>query len=76
LGPAPLIDRDITAQVLGLMVERTWKRSHPLIKGARAERDDWVYAEWEMMQDDTFKRRMDQRHKSLRKRTCQEHLAE
>jgi hypothetical protein len=70
-----LIDRDVAAQMLGVLVEVMWKCSHALVAGARADRhDDWIYAEWEAMQKDTFKRRMRARKKTRRRRALRAYV--
>jgi hypothetical protein len=62
-----LVDRDITAEVLGPLAEAMWRRSIPLVVGSRKSRKDrWVYAEWEQMQKDTLRRRSDARRRRQR----------
>jgi hypothetical protein len=62
-----LIDRNVAAQMLGLLAEAMWERSRPLVEGTRKERDKWIYAEWEEMQKDTLQRRMAARRKTERR---------
>jgi hypothetical protein len=63
-----LIDRDVAAQMMGVLVEYTWKVSQPLVKGAQKERDEWTYGEWKAMQEDTLARRVRGRGKTKRQR--------
>jgi hypothetical protein len=53
-----LIDRDVAAQMMGVLVENTWQVSQPLVQGAQAERDEWTYGEWKAMQEDAMPRRV------------------
>lgn len=55
-----LLDRDIAAMFLGTTVAVLWKQSGKLVEGARRDRDNWVYAEWEAMLPDS-KSRLDAR---------------
>jgi hypothetical protein len=63
-----LIDRDIAAQMLGVLVEYMWEISQPLVNGAQADRDEWTYGEWKAMQEDTKARRERSRRRTLRLR--------
>ncbi len=65
-----LVDRDVTAETLGVHLEKMWEDcADAFVMGIRqAQSNEWLYDYWEQMQRDTVNRRLAAKRKLTRRR--------
>lgn len=63
-----LIDRDVSAEVLGVYVEELWTGSREFVMAARIKRRRDVFEEWERMVEDTPVRKANVDRRMARRR--------